>query len=104
MNNTLIASGPDFRSGWSDANAERQHRSRADDPLILRVKTTHPMDGRILREAMVDTHEHPTVTEKPWRRNVTLGGLIWRQHLRTATVDGVTYFLEGNGSSTPEHP
>lgn len=104
MNNTLIASGPDFRCGWSDDTPSGNIDLAPTILWILGVKPTHPMDGRILREAMADSHEHPGDTEKNMKARRDLGGIIWRQHLRAATVDGVTYFLEGNGCSTPEHP
>ncbi len=104
MNNTLIASGPDFRRDWSDETPSGNIDLAPTILWILGVKTAHPMDGRILREAFADAHEQPAVAEKRMEAQYNLGGLIWRQHLRTATVDGVTYFLEGNGSSTPEQP
>jgi hypothetical protein len=53
---------------------------------------------------MADTHESAGVTEKTMEARRSLAGRLWRQHLRSATVDGVTYFLEGNGSFTSEHP
>ena len=105
MNNTLIASGPDFRRGWSDDTPSGNIDLAPTILWILGVKPTHPMDGRILREAMADTHEQRGRCRKnDGSADATSAGLIWRQHLRTATVDGVTYFLEGNGSSTPEQP
>jgi hypothetical protein len=104
MNNTLIASGPDFRCGWSDDTPSGNIDLAPTILWILGVKPTHPMDGRILREAMADTHEDAAVTEKTMEARRNLAGRIWRQHLRTATVDGATYFLEGNGSSAPVQP
>jgi hypothetical protein len=56
------------------------------------------MDGRVLREALAGAHEQPTVEEKTIETQRDVGDRVWRQHLRTATVDGVTYFLNGNGS------
>jgi len=53
---------------------------------------------------MADTHESAGVTETTMEARRNLAGRLWRQHLRIATVDGVTYFLEGNGSFTSEHP
>ena len=99
MNNTLIASGPDFRCGWSDETPSGNIDLAPTILWILGVKTTHPMDGRILREAMADTHEHAgRYRERTMEARRNSAGRIWRQHLRTATVDGVTYFLEGDGS------
>ena len=59
------------------------------------------MEGRVLREALAGPHEPPAVAEKNFNAQRRIGDRIWRQHLRAATVDGVTYFLEGNGSAMP---
>ncbi len=104
MNNTLIASGPDFRRGWNDETPSGNIDLAPTILWILGVKAPHPMDGRVLREAFAGPHEPPVVAEKTMEAERDLGDLLWRQHLRTATVDGVNYFLEGNGSSTPKRP
>jgi arylsulfatase A-like enzyme len=104
VKNTLIASGPDFRRGWSDETPSGNIDLAPTILWILGVKTLHPMDGRILREALIDAHEKPVVAEKTIEAQRNLGGAVWRQHLRTATVDGVTYFSEGDGSSAPPPP
>jgi arylsulfatase A-like enzyme len=104
MNNTLIASGPDFRQGWTDETPSGNIDLAPTILWILGIKAPRPMDGRVLRETFSGTHEQPLVAEKTVEAQRNLGGVIWRQHLRTATVDGVTYFVEGNGSSTPAQP
>jgi hypothetical protein len=57
------------------------------------------MDGRVLREALRASTE-----EKLEAKETLLEGRAgnWRQHLRLTTVEGVTYFLEGNGGPVKE--
>jgi arylsulfatase A-like enzyme len=104
MHNTLVAGGPDFRHGWTDETPTGNIDLAPTILWILGVKTPDPMDGRILREALADAREQPVVVEKTMEAQRSLGDLIWRQHLRTATVDGATYFAEGNGGSTLTQP
>jgi arylsulfatase A-like enzyme len=104
MHNTLVAGGPDFRHGWTDETPTGNIDLAPTILWILGVKRPDPMDGRILRESLADAHEQPAVVEKTMEAQRSLGDLIWRQHLRTATVDGVTYFTEGNGGSTLPEP
>ena len=104
MNNTLIASGPDFRRGWRDETPSGNIDVAPTILWILGLKAPRLMDGRVLHEALLDSHEKPVVTEKTLNADRDLGGSTWRQHLHTATVAGVTYFLEGNGGRTPTKP
>jgi arylsulfatase A-like enzyme len=104
MHNTLVAGGPDFRRGWTDETPTGNIDLAPTILWILGVKTPDQMDGRMLQEALADAHEQPAVVEKTMEAQRSLGDLIWRQHLRTATVDGVTYFAEGNGGSTLAQP
>jgi arylsulfatase A-like enzyme len=101
MNNTLIASGPDFRRGWTDETPSGNVDVAPTILWILGLAAPHPMDGRVLREALVGARKPPTATEKTLEAQRDLGGSTWRQHLRTATVDGVTYLMEGNGAAAP---
>jgi arylsulfatase A-like enzyme len=101
MNNTLIASGPDFRRGWTDEVPSGNIDVAPTILWILGLAPAHPMDGRVLREALAGSRERPTATDETLHAQRNLGDSIWRQHLRTASVDGVTYFIEGNGSSGP---
>jgi arylsulfatase A-like enzyme len=98
MNNLLIASGPDFRSGWTDETPSGNVDLAPTILWLLGMKAPRPMDGRVLREALAGAHEQPRVEEKTIETQRDVGDRVWRQHLRTATVDGVTYFLDGDGS------
>ncbi|MEO5719492.1 MAG: alkaline phosphatase family protein [Chthoniobacterales bacterium] len=100
LHNTLVASGPDFRRGWDDETPSGNIDLAPTILWLLGLKAPQPMDGRVLREALADPVPVSAV-EKTWEAKRNLDGRTWRQHLRTATVDGVTYFLEGDGSSTP---
>ncbi len=97
MNNTLIASGPDFRHGWTDQIPSGNIDVAPTILWILGLKAPQPMDGRVLSEALVESSAQPAVTEKTLEAKCDLGDATWRQYLRTATVAGVTYFMEGNG-------
>jgi arylsulfatase A-like enzyme len=104
MNNTLIASGPDFRRDWTDETPSGNIDLAPTILWILGMKAPRPMDGRILHEALAESDKQPAATEKTMEAQRDLGGFVWRQHLRSATVDGVTYFLEGNGRGAPTQP
>jgi len=104
MKNTLIASGPDFRRGWSDEIPSGNIDVAPTILWILGLAAPHPMDGRVLHEALAGSRKRPIATEKTLEAQRDRGGSTWRQHLRTATVDGVTYLMEGNGSSLPAAP
>ena len=102
MNNTLIASGPDFRRGWTDETPSGNIDVAPTILSILGLKAPQPMDGRILSEALVEANAQSAVTEKTLEAQRDLGDATWRQYLRTATVAGVTYFMEGNGGRQKE--
>lgn len=104
MNNTLIASGPDFRRGWTDQTPSGNIDVAPTILWILGLKAPQQTDGRVLSETLVESGVPPAVTEKTLEAQRDLGGSTWRQHLHTATVAGVTYFMEGNGSRTPTKP
>jgi len=104
MNNTLIASGPDFRRGWTDETPTGNIDVAPTILWILGLEAPQRMDGRILSEALVDSATPPSITEKTLEAQRDLGDATWRQHLRTATVAGVTYLMEGNGGRQKKEP
>ncbi len=101
LQNTLIASGPDFRRGWESKTPSGNIDLAPTILWLLGMKAPHSLQGRILREAMVDQPLPPAATEKNFSAQRKIGDRIWRQHLRTTTVDGVTYLLQGGGSAKP---
>lgn len=104
MRNTLVAIGPDFRRGWQDEIPSGNTDLAPTILHLLGLKSAARMDGRILREAMLPSSERPSVVEKTEEAQCDLGSSTWCQYLRTATVDGTTYFIEGNGRQTPGKP
>jgi arylsulfatase A-like enzyme len=99
LHNTLIAAGPDFRSGITvtlpSANTDVA-------PTVLWClgfrRDVEQMDGRVLTEAL--TVEAPPLKSyevKRLRAHRTLPGGEWRQYLQVSEVNGVRYLDEGNG-------
>lgn len=99
LDNTLIASGPDFRRDWEDQTPSGNIDLAPTVLSLLGLKSTAPMDGRVLREALRDSPN-----DKPVAKETVLEAESgnWRQHLRLTTVEGVTYYLEGNGGGSPK--
>lgn len=103
MHNTLIANGPDFRTGFVD----RMPTGNVDlAPTILRilnVKQPVPMDGRVLQEAMtgasgsLDVRVHTQTLEA----SDTEGATLWHQYLVRSQVGSTVYYDEGNAGTAP---
>ncbi len=102
MHNTLIASGPDFRRGWEDETPSGNIDVAPTILWLLGMKAPRPMEGRILREALVNQEGQSEAVEKHFIAQRKIGDRIWRQYLNAMTVSGVTYFMEGDGGSTPQ--
>ncbi len=96
MHNTLIAAGPDFKSGLT---SELPTGNVDLAPTILSILGINPpvkMDGRIISEAI-----RSGPTPKSEARNVNairkFPNGTWRQHLTISQVGDTTYLDEGNG-------
>ena len=63
-----------------------------------------PLDGRVLFEAI--RGRESTAAAKPEETRLEaardLGAVRWQQYLRSVKYEGVTYFIEGNGSQSPK--
>ncbi len=102
MHNTLIAAGPDFRRGNSNALPS----GNVDlAPTILRILGITPpqrLDGRILSEAMVNKD---AVMLKPETKTIEatkdFPSGTWQQSLQISRVGSTEYLDEGNGGFTP---
>ena len=101
LGNTLIASGPDFRRGWEDKTPSGNIDLAPTILWLLGLKAPHPMEGRVLHEALSEQANPPSTTEKTLEAHRALSGRTWKQHLRTETVAGTTYIVEGDGAITP---
>ena len=101
--NVLVMQGPDFKSGFRD-----QTPSGNSDvtPTVLRVlgmKSDQPLDGRVLREALVEEKgEAPKTEPQVMRAKRDVGKKVWEQYLKVSTVEGRRYNDEGNAGAGPE--
>jgi Type I phosphodiesterase / nucleotide pyrophosphatase len=101
MHNTLVASGPDFRSGIVDALPSGNVDVAPTILWILGLQAPKTLDGRVLSEAL--TIKGPKlISFEPRHIEATndLEKCVWRQYLNFTEVNGVTYLEEGNGSQT----
>ena len=96
--NTLVAAGPDIREG---VRSELPSGNIDVAPTVLWLMGIRPLaklDGRVLFEAIRDrAPESAKPEENRIEASCDLGDVKWTQYLRTATFQGVTYFIEGNG-------
>lgn len=102
LHNTLIAAGPDFKSGF---DSEIPSGNVDVAPTVLHLLGATPpntIDGRVLTEAM--TGSNLPQPPEPRRETLTasrdLGFREWKQSLTLSRVGEVVYHDEGNGEST----
>ncbi len=103
MNNTLIASGPDFRSGHVSEVPSGNIDLAPTVLALLGVERPASMDGRVLAEALAGASvgvDPPKVETETFKASRDLGYRRWRQDLVVSRVGGVTYFEQGNGEAT----
>jgi len=98
MNNTLVASGPDFKKGLLNDTPSGNIDLAPTILWILGVKPPQPMDGRVLHEALATSKEStPTPVTRTIEAKRDLGFFQWRQYLKFTEVGHAIYFDEGNG-------
>ena len=98
MNNTLVASGPDFKKGLLSDIPSGNIDLAPTILWILGVEPPRPMDGRVLHEALSTSKEPtPTPTTKTIEARRDVGYFQWRQYLKISQVGHAVYFDEGNG-------
>jgi hypothetical protein len=101
MHNVLIAAGPDFKIGLTSELPSGNVDLAPTILSIFGIKSSSPMDGRILAEAMTEksaaksTMETLEVTKK-----FSTG--TWKQQLKISRVGSTIYLDEGNGTFSPE--
>lgn len=97
MHNTLVAAGPDFRSGFRDDLPTGNIDLAPTILWILGLQAPQKMDGRILSEALVNME---ATTDKPEQKTVKASdegeGFQWQQYLKISSIAGTAYFDEGN--------
>ncbi len=96
LHNTLIASGPDFRSGWSDHTPTGNIDVAPTILSLLGLKSTQPPDGRILTEALRDAASVPIARTRELNAERKFGDHVWRQTLTLTSVGKTIYIAEGN--------
>ncbi|MFO1501908.1 MAG: alkaline phosphatase family protein [Verrucomicrobiota bacterium] len=100
INNTLIAAGPDFKTGYVSELASGNIDIAPTVYAILGVHPPAPTDGRVLVEAMTG-HDQPIpkMEEKKMEASRDFPFRTWHQYLKFSRVGPVTYYDEGNGES-----
>jgi predicted AlkP superfamily pyrophosphatase or phosphodiesterase len=100
MNNTLIASGPDFKKGFASETPSGNIDIAPTVLYLLGVQPPQAMDGRVLHEALAASHEPPPKVEtRTLEARREVGFLQWRQYLKFSEVGHAIYFDEGNGEN-----
>ena len=98
MNNSLVASGPDFKKGFISELPSGNIDVGPTTLWLLGVKQPQPMDGRVLHEALISSGQS---VAKPVTKTIEakrdIGYLRWRQTLKFTEVGHAIYFDEGNG-------
>jgi arylsulfatase A-like enzyme len=100
MHNTLIACGPDFRSGYIDELPSGNSDVAPTVMWLLGVKPEVAMDGRVLSEAMIGgwpSQSAPETTKIEASREVD--GKTWRQYLKITKLGKATYYDAGNATT-----
>ena len=95
--NICIASGPDFRAGYSSDIASGNVDVMPTMAWVLGIKTKKT-DGRVLKEALIgENSKAPRIKQKKLEAKTDLPGGEWSQYLSVTEVNGVRYLNEGNG-------
>jgi arylsulfatase A-like enzyme len=102
IHNTLIAAGPDFRRGQADDLPSGNVDLAPTILKILGIALPHPMDGRVLSEAMVkiDMQLLKPQTEAVEATKRFSSG-TWRQVLHISRLGSTIYLDDGNGVFVP---
>jgi hypothetical protein len=102
IHNTLIAAGPDFRRGQVDDLPSGNVDLAPTILKILGIALPHPMDGRVLSEALVKTDMQPL---KPQTETIeatkSFSSGTWRQVLHISRLGSTIYLDDGNGAFVP---
>jgi hypothetical protein len=99
MLNTLIMAGPDFKSGVVNKKPSGNMDVAPTIAHVMGMKTEKPMDGRILREALIEAGD--INGEAPVTKTLTAQQGTWQQYLKVTTYQGRRYYDEGNRGIAP---
>jgi arylsulfatase A-like enzyme len=101
--NVLVMAGPDFKQGFRDETPSGNSDVTPTVLSILGMKSDEPLDGRVLREALVEEKgEAPKAETQVMRATRDVGSKKWAQYLMVSTVEGRRFFDEGNAGAGPE--
>ncbi|CAN5656129.1 alkaline phosphatase family protein [soil metagenome] len=93
MHNTLIANGPDFKSGFVSQVPSGNIDVAPTILNLLNIAPLQKMDGRVLTEAFRQT-DTPIISSEITTPEASAGH--WRQYLKISNVGRTEYFDEGN--------
>ncbi|MDQ6622938.1 MAG: alkaline phosphatase family protein [Verrucomicrobiota bacterium] len=104
LHNTFIAAGPDFCRGMNDDLPTANVDVAATIMSILGLNPPEPLDGRVVKEAMVgsDTKE-PAVETKTIEASRQLPTGTWHQSLQISTLGTSSYIDQGHGAFEAKH-
>ncbi len=100
IHNTLIASGPDFRHGWTDETPSGNIDLAPTILYLLGLPQLKEMEGRVLTEALRNGKPAPAAES----RELSAQSERWRQNIRLTRVGRTTYIDEGNGQRVANAP
>lgn len=104
IHNTLVVTGPDFRSGLVDPFPSGNADLVPTILHVLGVPPPEPMDGRVLAEAFTVVPGKLTPVETHRLDNSRDGGqFMWQQYLAFSEFGGAIYLDGGNGFSQVIH-
>lgn len=101
MHNTLIAAGPDFKAGFTNELPSGNTDLAPTILSLLNVPSPHPMDGRVLSEALRGGAASGTVKSGKWEDTRVVNGQRRRQYLQWSQVGNTVYLDEGNAETLP---
>jgi arylsulfatase A-like enzyme len=100
MNNTLVASGPDFKKGHVSDVPSGNIDVAPTILWLLGVEPAVPLDGRVLHEALASSEGSvPAPVERRLDAKRDIGFMRWSQYLKFIEVGHAVYFDEGNGEA-----
>ena len=102
VHNTLVAAGPDFRHGQVDALPTGNVDIAPTVLRLLKIKPAKPMDGRVLKEALMGESEAPKTVSETLQTSQEIAKGKWAQWLRRSRVGETIYLDAGNGAFTPQ--
>lgn len=104
VHNTLIASGPDFRSGKTSIIPSANIDIAPTVLHLLGIQAPHKFDGRVLAEALEGGSTKIEPMSKTLEAHRKFPSGEWRQQLDITLVRDTVYIDKGNGAFSPTSP